>query len=161
MNKFSSINKFYAIQKKFFRYSWKISWTSLHISPTIITPGKKTSMCEIYMCVFILQKFFKCTTICLRFIHSYLDHLCINVIVLYFYTHDLLKNKHLCLNFRARQHTFSFRIVFLTLGGAANEDWEKALGTGQTYQTPDSSFWHSGPRGNIKSAKKSPFFSLF
>lgn len=63
--------------------------------------------------------------------------------------------------FRSMLYTFSFHIAFLTLKGAASEDWEKALHTGQTYQTPDSSFWHLGLRGNIKSAKKFSLFSLF
>ena len=29
LNKFSILNKFHAIKKKFFRYSWKISWTPI------------------------------------------------------------------------------------------------------------------------------------
>lgn len=56
-------------------------------------------MCEIsYTRVNLhCRNFFKCTAICLIFIYTHLGHLCINLIALYFCTHDLLENKHLCL----------------------------------------------------------------
>lgn len=58
-------------------------------------------------------RFLNALLFCLIFIYSHLDYLCINLIVLHFYTWDLLKNKHLSLTsepdsplaFRTALHT--------------------------------------------------------